>query len=122
MKRSPTPRDPDSRPHLHLKEIRRALRWGERAMGELERIQKMIPLPAPEDLGRMISGEMPLSEEAYVLAILQHAVLSLEKGTLDIRVSLHIDNFRKPKHRTQRRGRDFDLASGLLGVVKSRTP
>jgi hypothetical protein len=118
MKRSPVRRDPKS--HLHLQEIRRALRPAERAMSELARIQKMIPLPSPEDLDRMISGEMPLSEEAYVLTILQHAVLNLEKGTLDVRVLLHIENFRKPKHRTQRRGRDFDLASGLEGVITSR--
>lgn len=118
MKRSAVPRDRKS--HLHLREIRQALRWAERTMSELTRIQKMIPLPAAEDLEKMISGEMPLCEEAYVLTILQHAVLSLEKGTLDVRVLLHIENFRKPKRRTQRRGREFDLALGLEGVIASR--
>jgi hypothetical protein len=119
MKRSPWPRDPN-RWHLHLKEIRRALRWGERAISELERIQESIPLPASENLERMISGEMPLSDEAYVLAILQHGVLNLEIGTLDVRVSLHIVNFREAEHRTQRRGRDFDPATGLRGAVEKR--
>jgi hypothetical protein len=118
MKSSPLP--DSNRPHLYLKEIRRALRGGERAIAELEAIQTMIPLPAPEDLDQMISGEMPLSKEAYVLTILQHAVLNLEKGTLDVRVCLHVDNFRRAKHRTQRR--DFDLASGLKAVMESRKP
>ena len=89
-------------------------------MAELERIQGMIPLPVLGELERMISGEMPLSAEAYVLAILQHAVLNLEASTLDVRVCLHIDNFRKAEHRIRRPGREFDLASGLKAVIFGR--
>jgi hypothetical protein len=107
-------------PELYLKEIRRALRWGERAMAELVRIQDLLPSPAGEELTRMIAGEIPLSPEAYVLAVLQYGVFHLEQGTLDVRVSLHADNFRKAERRRQRRGHGLDLATALKAVIAGR--
>ncbi|HEY0554847.1 MAG TPA: hypothetical protein VGG20_11315 [Thermoanaerobaculia bacterium] len=107
-------------PELYLKEIRRALKWAERTLSEVERIQKKIPLPPREELEKMIAGKIPFSEEAYVLTILQFARLCLEQGTLDVRVCLQVDNFRKAEPRTQRPGRDFDLARGIIGVIDSR--
>ena len=70
----------------------------------------------------MISGEIPFNDEAYVLTILQYAQIYLEKGTLDVRVCLQIDNFREAESRTQRLGREFDLANGIKGVMAGRNP
>lgn len=107
-------------PELPLREIRKQLGRAERVLKALIEIQRSIPLPPPSELEAMIHGETPLSAEAYLLAILQFAVLRLEEATLNVRNDLLKENFTKPALRDSRRRLDIDLASLINAVRMSR--
>jgi hypothetical protein len=106
--------------HLPLRDIRKFLGRVERAAKELKEIQDAIPLPPPEALDAMIAGNIPFSEEAYALAVLQYAQLRLEEGTLNVRGDFHKENFTNPLRRQRWQRVDIDLASLIDGVRCSR--
>ena len=106
--------------NLFLKEIRRQIRRIERAAGELNKIQRSIPLPPSVELEAMMEGSRPFSEEAYVLAVLQAASLSHEKGTLDVRLDLARANFTNPRLRYRSARTDLDLGALIKAVRQER--
>jgi len=68
-----------------VQQIRReAGRVGE-AQVALERLQKAIPLPLPEEIEQMAEGARPVSPEAHLLAVLQAAIVDLENVKDDLR-------------------------------------
>lgn len=105
---------------IPLKEIRRQLRRIECAAKELKRIQRSIPLPSPEELDAMLAGSRPLSEESYVLAVLQNALLSHEEGTLNVRLDLSKTNLTNPALRSRPRRTDIDLGALIAAVRRER--
>ena len=104
-------------PNLPIQETRKQLGRAERVLKALISIQRSIPLPEPRELEAMIRGEEPLSEEAYLVAILQYAVLRLEEATLNVRNDLLKENFINPARRDRKERMDLDLGT-LLDAVR----
>ncbi len=105
---------------IPLKAIRRELGKIERAAKELKKIQMSIALPLAEELEPMMTGRQPLSEEAYVLAVLQSAGLSHEEGTLDVRLDLSKAALRNPDLRRRSGRTDIDLGALIAAVRQER--
>lgn len=104
-----------------LRAIRKQLGRIEKAAAELRKIQDAIPLPPREELKAMITGSIPLSEEAYLLAVLRYADLRLEEGTLNVRGDLHKANFDEPLRRKRWDRIDLDLGVLIEAVWQIRT-
>lgn len=102
---------------IPLKEIRRELGRVIQATEELNRLQESIPLPPEAELDAMIEGKLPVSEEAYVLALLQYSVLKLEAGGFCIREDLHKWERSNPAWRSSWSTTDAYVRY-LLGAVK----
>ena len=102
---------------IPLKAIRGQIGIIERAAREIARIQSTIPLPLECDLQSMIAGDTPLSEEAYVVAILQSAKISHEEGTLNVRLDLTKPHFKNSCLRSRGARKDLDLGA-LLDAVR----